>query len=316
MKAFADLYAALDETTRTTDKVAAMARYFAAAPPADAAWAVYFLSGRKPRQAVPSKRLRLWARELAAVPEWLFDLINPWTTPATLLVAVTAVAWLAGQRGRRLATVAAVTAAGLGLWQAWRIGPPSGLLDLQIYVGSARGWLDGGSLYDFRDSVHHLGATYPPIGPILFSVLGPLPVEAREVLWTAASLAALAVTLPVTLLRGGSPTIPAVLLAVATATQNWMMPRGRDGADDMAVVVRDLGRATAKVHCASDEDSEQNLVTFQTEEAICGVLEGRRREFVADLTDFAVSYADRVRTDHSLFVDAFREGRIGGVSAT
>ena len=73
MKAFADLYAALDETTRTTDKVAAMARYFAAAPPADAAWAVYFLSGRKPRQAVPSKRLRLWARELAGLPEWLFD---------------------------------------------------------------------------------------------------------------------------------------------------------------------------------------------------------------------------------------------------
>ncbi|MDY3554507.1 ATP-dependent DNA ligase [Gemmata sp. JC717] len=73
MKAFADLYAALDETTRTAEKTAAMARYFAAAPPADAAWAVYFLSGRKPRQAVPSKRLRLWARELAGVPEWLFD---------------------------------------------------------------------------------------------------------------------------------------------------------------------------------------------------------------------------------------------------
>ncbi|WP_422932095.1 ATP-dependent DNA ligase [Singulisphaera sp. PoT] len=73
MKAFADLYAALDETNRTTDKVAAMARFFKAAPPADAAWAVYFLSGRKPRQAVPSKRLRLWARELAGLPEWLFD---------------------------------------------------------------------------------------------------------------------------------------------------------------------------------------------------------------------------------------------------
>ena len=73
MKAFADLYAALDETTKTTDKVAAMAQYFATARPADAAWAVYFLSGRKPRQAVPSKRLRLWARELAGIPEWLFD---------------------------------------------------------------------------------------------------------------------------------------------------------------------------------------------------------------------------------------------------
>jgi len=73
VKAFADLYTALDETNRTGEKVAALGRYFAAAPPADAAWAVYFLSGRKPRQAVPSKRLRLWARERAGVPEWLFD---------------------------------------------------------------------------------------------------------------------------------------------------------------------------------------------------------------------------------------------------
>ena len=40
--------------------------------------------------------------------------------------------------------------------------------------------------------------------------------------------------------------------------------------DEMASVVTDLGRATAKVHCASDEDSDQDLVTFQTEEAICG----------------------------------------------
>jgi alpha-1,2-mannosyltransferase len=126
------------------------------------------------------------------VPEWLFDLINPWTTPATLLVGVASVAWLVGVRGRRLATVAAVTAAGLGLWQAWKIGPPSGLLDLQIYVGSARGWLEGGSLYDFRDGVHHLGATYPPIGPIPFGLLAPLPVELREIVWTALSLGVLA----------------------------------------------------------------------------------------------------------------------------
>ena len=86
--------------------------------------------------------------------------------------------------------------------------------------------------------------------------------------------------------------------------------------DEMTSVVRALGAATAKVHCASDEDSDQDLVNFQTEEAIATVLEGRRKEFVADLTDFAVDYADTVRSDHALFVDAFREGRIGGVSAT
>jgi len=73
MKAFAELFASLDETTKTSEKVEAMARYFSLVALADAAWAVFFLSGRKPRQAVPSKRLRLWARERAGVPEWLFD---------------------------------------------------------------------------------------------------------------------------------------------------------------------------------------------------------------------------------------------------
>jgi uncharacterized protein (DUF2252 family) len=86
--------------------------------------------------------------------------------------------------------------------------------------------------------------------------------------------------------------------------------------DEMAQVVELLGRATAKVHCASDEDSEQDLVDFQTEHAIAGVLEGRREEFVADIVDFGIDYGARARKDHSLFVDAFRESRIGGVSST
>jgi DNA ligase-1 len=73
MKPFTDLYIALDETTRTSEKVEAMADYFGKAPAADAAWAVFFLSGRKVRQAVPTKRLREWSRELAGIPEWLFE---------------------------------------------------------------------------------------------------------------------------------------------------------------------------------------------------------------------------------------------------
>ena len=85
--------------------------------------------------------------------------------------------------------------------------------------------------------------------------------------------------------------------------------------DEMAAVVDMLGRATAKIHCASDEDSDQDLVAFQVEEAIAGVLEGRRKEFIAHVEDFAVEYAATVRADHALFVDAFREGRIG-ISAT
>ncbi len=85
--------------------------------------------------------------------------------------------------------------------------------------------------------------------------------------------------------------------------------------DDIAAVVDLLGRATAKIHCASDEDSDQDLVDFQVEEAIAESLDRRRKEFTSWMTDFAMSYATRVRADHALFVDAFREGRIG-VSAT
>src|SRR5262249_58374731 len=73
MKAFAELYAALDETNKTGAKVEVLVRYFAQAPAADAAWAVYFLAGRRPRQAVPSRKLQAWAAEAAGVPEWLFD---------------------------------------------------------------------------------------------------------------------------------------------------------------------------------------------------------------------------------------------------
>ena len=73
MKAFAALYAELDASTATAHKVEAMRRYFAAAPPADAAWAAYFLAGGKPRQTVPTAVLRAAASEAAGVDDWLFE---------------------------------------------------------------------------------------------------------------------------------------------------------------------------------------------------------------------------------------------------
>ncbi len=85
--------------------------------------------------------------------------------------------------------------------------------------------------------------------------------------------------------------------------------------DEMASVVEQLGRATAKVHCASDEDSDQTLVSFQVEEVVAASVEGRRKAFVEAVTEFALAYAADVRRDHTLFVEAFREGRIG-VAAT
>ncbi|MBV7535764.1 ATP-dependent DNA ligase [Duganella sp. sic0402] len=73
MRDFARLYAELDETTSTTRKLAALQTYFTTAAPQDAAWAVYFLAGGKPRQAVPTKLLRQYAMEYAVLDEWLFD---------------------------------------------------------------------------------------------------------------------------------------------------------------------------------------------------------------------------------------------------
>ncbi|MDB5869591.1 MAG: ATP-dependent ligase, partial [Polaromonas sp.] len=73
MKAFAALYRALDATTSSLAKQAALQRYLQTAALADAAWAVHFLAGGKPRQLVPAKLLRQLAQEAAGLPEWLFD---------------------------------------------------------------------------------------------------------------------------------------------------------------------------------------------------------------------------------------------------
>ena len=125
------------------------------------------------------------------MPDRLFEFVNPWTTPATLVVGVVLVAWACRARGRTLAAIALSAAIGVALWQAWSAGPPSGLLDLQIYVNSARSWVEGGSIYGYRDPVFNLSATYPPIGPLLFSLMTPFTADGREVIFTVISLAAL-----------------------------------------------------------------------------------------------------------------------------
>ncbi|NPC57145.1 ATP-dependent DNA ligase [Caenimonas soli] len=73
MKRFSRLFAELDATTSTNAKVEALQRYFGQAPARDAAWAVYFLSGGKPRQVVSMASLALLACEVAQIPPWLFD---------------------------------------------------------------------------------------------------------------------------------------------------------------------------------------------------------------------------------------------------
>ena len=61
MRRFADLYCTLDASTKTNVKVAALADYFRTVPPADAAWAAYFLTGRKLARAVAVFRIEAGA---------------------------------------------------------------------------------------------------------------------------------------------------------------------------------------------------------------------------------------------------------------
>jgi DNA ligase-1 len=72
VKRFARLFREIDETTKTAEKVNAIVRYLADVPPADAAWAVWFLSGNRPKRLLPVRRLSTWAMEVADIQEWLF----------------------------------------------------------------------------------------------------------------------------------------------------------------------------------------------------------------------------------------------------
>ncbi|MEL6585533.1 MAG: ATP-dependent DNA ligase [Pseudomonadota bacterium] len=72
MKRFADVFTALDQTTKTSVKTAALARYFQDAPDDDKLWTIALLSGRRPKRTVTTTLLAEWAAAKADVPDWLF----------------------------------------------------------------------------------------------------------------------------------------------------------------------------------------------------------------------------------------------------
>ena len=71
MKRFAALYEALDRTTSTNAKVAALVSYFREAAPGDAAWALFFLTGRRLKRLIPSAVLHELALEHTGLPDWI-----------------------------------------------------------------------------------------------------------------------------------------------------------------------------------------------------------------------------------------------------
>jgi len=72
VRAFAELYTALDQTTKTGEKVEALVHYFRIAPPEDAAWAIHFLIGRRIKRLIETRNLAEWAIAEAGIPEWIF----------------------------------------------------------------------------------------------------------------------------------------------------------------------------------------------------------------------------------------------------
>ncbi|MCX5413186.1 DUF2252 domain-containing protein [Streptomyces sp. NBC_00059] len=86
-----------------------------------------------------------------------------------------------------------------------------------------------------------------------------------------------------------------------------------DEPEEIAAVVADLGRATATMHSAADDESGHSLVPFSTERAIDAAIAADEEGFGDLLVDFAHSYGARARRDHQIFVDLFRNGRIPGL---
>ncbi len=73
MQRFTQLFLEVDRTTRTSEKTAALRRYFEDAQPRDAAWALAVLTGQKLIRRVSYKRLRQWAGEVTGFDDWLLS---------------------------------------------------------------------------------------------------------------------------------------------------------------------------------------------------------------------------------------------------
>ena len=139
MRLFADLYDALDASTRTAAKLEALGRYYAQAPAADAAWATYFLAGGKPRQVVATAVMRGLACRRAGIDDWLFDAC--YQAAGDLAETIAQVLPQAGQG----------STAGLAEWVEQRLLPLRGLspADQADRVGAAWDELDAAGRFIF-----------------------------------------------------------------------------------------------------------------------------------------------------------------------
>ncbi|SHI36977.1 ATP-dependent DNA ligase [Wenxinia saemankumensis] len=147
MKRFEALFTAVDQTTKTNVKVAALAEYFRAAPPEDKLWTVALFTGRRPRRTITASRLRDWAAERAGLPLWLFEdsyaVVGDLAETIALILPPAAedsdesLSWWIGEI-RRLSALDE-EARKAGILAAWdRLGPTGRLLFTKLLTGGFR----------------------------------------------------------------------------------------------------------------------------------------------------------------------------------
>jgi DNA ligase-1 len=73
MDSFTRLFVALDGTTKTTAKLTALEAYFRDAEESERLWAIWLLTGNRPKRAITTTQLKDWATAEAGLPRWLFD---------------------------------------------------------------------------------------------------------------------------------------------------------------------------------------------------------------------------------------------------
>ncbi len=72
MKHFAQLVNILGTSTKTNERLEAIASYFSTAHDKDKVWVIALFTGRRPKRAVNSTQLWQWCGELTDLPTWLF----------------------------------------------------------------------------------------------------------------------------------------------------------------------------------------------------------------------------------------------------
>src|SRR5436190_1715262 len=128
MRRFTELYLALDASTKTHAKTAALVDYFASAQPHDAAWATFFLTGRKLKRVVGTRDLVAAARDASAVPEWLFE--SSYAAVGDLAETIALLLPPPSQRDER----------SLSAWVEDEIAPLAGLPSAQVQTRLRAAW--------------------------------------------------------------------------------------------------------------------------------------------------------------------------------